>query len=59
MGVQDRVLGYHVMAVQTLDREQDTITCSNSWGSCAPVVGIRMERPDLVIWRVKVLVIAE
>ena len=59
IGVQVGELGYHAMAVHTIDREDATITCVNSWGMEAPVVVLSMKRPDLVMWRLTVLVIAE
>ena len=51
IGVQVGELGYHAMAVHTIDREDATITCVNSWGMEAPVVVLSMKRPDLVMWR--------
>ena len=57
VGIDWEELGNHALAV--LDMDEDSIVCVNSWGNEAPVVRLTRTRDDLVMWRVRVLILAE
>ena len=57
VGIDREEIGNPALAV--LDMDEDTITCVNSWGMEAPVVKLTRTRDDLVMWRVRVFILAE